>query len=159
MSDGFGGLVRRPRLNDRTGAKITQAKPQAATAQKQLTQAEWAARRSRRSEHLLEALKQIDVAPSIGAQREIVEWLREVYEKRGGGTLVGLFGHCYLGHPYIDHAFDMSGAIMRHYTPGEAVPLVYVGARPFAVSDAYSYIEIYADGQIVPIRPDGTPAI
>jgi hypothetical protein len=158
MSDQFGGLIRRPKLSDRTGAKVSTSRPQEMTAQKQLTPAEWKARRSRRSEQMMDALRQIDVAPNVQAQREIIDWLKDVYAQRGGGILVGLFGHCYLGPPYVDHAFDLTGAIREHYTASDTVPTMYQSARSLAVSDAYAFIEIYADGHVVPIRPDGTPA-
>jgi hypothetical protein len=117
------------------------------------------ARALKRSADMLEALHQIDVATSPQAVAEIAAWLDEVYAARRGGDLVGVLGHCYLGHPYIDHALSMSGEhILEHYTPGDAVPSIYQSARSLAVSDAYAYIEIYADGQIIPVRPDGTPA-
>ena len=106
----------------------------------------------------MDALRQIDVAPNVQAQREIIDWLKDVYAQRGGGILVGLFGHCYLGPPYVDHAFDLTGAIREHYTASDTVPTMYQSARSLAVSDAYAFIEIYADGHVVPIRPDGTPA-
>ena len=108
--------------------------------------------------HENDALRQIDVAPNVQAQREIIDWLKDVYAQRGGGILVGLFGHCYLGPPYVDHAFDLTGAIREHYTASDTVPTMYQSARSLAVSDAYAFIEIYADGHVVPIRPDGTPA-
>jgi hypothetical protein len=112
-----------------------------------------------RSEDMLEALHQIDVATSEQASAEIAEWLDTVYAARGGGPLVGIFGHCYLGHPFIDHALSLQADhIVAHYRPFDALPPVYQGARPLAASTAYAYIEIYADGQIIPIRPDGTPA-
>ena len=58
----------------------------------------------------------------------------------------------------VDHAFDLTGAIREHYTASDTVPTMYQSARSLAVSDAYAFIEIYADGHVVPIRPDGTPA-
>lgn len=159
MSQSNDGILRprRHKLGDRTAHQQTALPPQ--TVPRQLTQAEWAARRTARTPAMVEALQQIDVAPTEQARREIIEWLVGVYEARGGGALVGLFGHCYLGAPFVDHAFDLTGTIREHYTAADSVPPMYTGARPFAMSDAYAYIEIYADGQIIPVRPDGSPAI
>ncbi len=151
---------RRRMLGDRSRAGQTMAPSQTVVSQgAQLSQAERMARKSIRSPELVEALRHLDAAPSAIAQQEIIDWLRQAYDARGGGPLVGLFGHCYLGAPYIDHAFDLTGAIREHYTPSHAVPPMYVAARPFAVSEAYAYIEIYADGQVIPVRPDGSPAV
>ncbi len=161
MDDGRGGLLRprRRMLNDRTRAAETLAPQRVLPQTPVLTPAERSARGLRRTADMVEALRQLDLAPSPQAQREIVEWLRSVHEARGGGILLGLFGHCYLGHPYVDHAFDMSGQIMQHYTAADHVPPLYTTARPFAVSEAYAYIEIYSDGQVVPVRPDGSPVL
>ncbi|WP_309131204.1 hypothetical protein [Brevibacterium sp.] len=156
MIDGQHGEVLRARRR-MLSSTLTSASAPAQTAE--VNRARWTARRARRDADLLEAVRTVDVAPSQEAQRQIVEWLRESYEARGVGVLVGLFGHCHLGTPFIDHAFDLSGQIMEHFTPADAVPVLYQQARPYAMSDAYSYIEIYADGQIVPIRPDGSAVV
>lgn len=127
-----------------------------------------AARMVRRSGDILQAMREIDASPTPAMLREIADWIQQVYEARGGGTLVGLFGHCYLGHPYIDHSLGtgageqssvMGHGIIEHFRPGDTVPAIYAAARPLAVSEAYAMIEIYSDGQVVPIRHDGTPAI
>lgn len=127
-----------------------------------------AARLTRRHDDLMQAMRQIDAAPTPEMLREISDWIRDAYEARGGGTLVGLFGHCYLGHPYVDHSLgtgagDHGGilghGIIEHFQPSDAVPSIYRGARSLAASESYAMIEIYSDGQIVPIRHDGTPAV
>lgn len=160
MADNHDGVLRHRRrmLGDRDLTRSAVPTQRVASQTAQLTNAQRMARKAKRSADLLRALQQLDTAPSPQAQQEIVDWLQQVYEARGGGPLIGLFGHCYLGHPYVDHAFDLSGgAIREHYAADAPVPAIYAGARPFARSDAYRYIEIYADGQIIPIRPDGSP--
>jgi hypothetical protein len=159
MSGEFGdGVLRRPRkafgapINSTASVHAQRIEAQSTT----VTPGQRKARSVRRSPEILEALRKIDTAPSPQAAAEIREWLQEVYDARGGGILLGLFGHCYLGPPHIDHVFDLAGQIIEHYTPAQTVPAVYLPARPFAVSEAYDYIEIYADGQIVPVRPDGS---
>lgn len=159
MSDDHGGGLLRPRrrmLNDLSSVASTGQAQRVGGQTTTVTPAERRARSIRRSAELLQAVRGIDTATTPQAQAEIRAWLLEVYESRGGGMLLGLFSHCYLGAPYIDHVLDFGGEIVDHYTPSQQVPPIYVPARPYAMSEAYDYIEIYADGQIVPIRPDGT---
>ena len=59
----------------------------------------------------------------------------------------------------LDTRFPGGHGIIEHFRPGDTVPAIYAAARPLAVSEAYAMIEIYSDGQVVPIRHDGTPAI
>lgn len=159
MPDTAGGFLRRPKLNDRPQARINADGPAPMVVTgPPVDRAQRAARSARRSADILESLHRLDTAPSPQAQREIIAWLDEVYASRQGGTLLGLFGHCYLGAPYVDHAFSMTGDILDHYTPDSPVPHIYQAARPFAISTAYAFIEIYSDGQIIPVRPDGTGA-
>ncbi|QGF23378.1 hypothetical protein [Raineyella fluvialis] len=116
-------------------------------------------REQRRSAELLEAIAQIDTITDPVTQAELAGWIQERYEERGGGTLIGLFGHCYLGHPYVDHRMDVAGNITQHFKMADAVPGPFAAARPLARSSAYLFIEIYDDGQVVPVRPDGSSAI
>lgn len=123
------------------------------------TRWELAARKGARSSAILQAVQKIDTAPSPAAQAEIVRWLTEAYETRGAGVLLGLFGHCYLGHPHVDHMIALDGSILTHYTAAQSVPPPFLPARPLATSTAYAYIEVYADGSVIPVRPDGTPVL
>lgn len=116
-------------------------------------------RRAARSRQILDAVTAIDATLDATAQRELTEWIRGAYEERGGGVLVGLFGRCYLGHPFVDHRMAMTGSILQHFHHDEPVPAPYAGARPLARSDAYMFIEVYEDGQLVPVRADGTSAV
>lgn len=159
MTDQSHGGVLRPRrrvLSDLTSASSPAARSRVAHQTTTVSPAERRARGIRRSAEVVEAVRKIDTAPTPQAQAEIREWLQQAYAERGGGVLIGLFGHCYLGAPYVDHALDFSGQILDHYTPSQSVPPIYVPARPFAISEAYAYIEIYADGQVIPVRPDGS---
>ena len=113
----------------------------------------------RRSAELMRAITQVDVTTDPAARNELLKWINDVYEDRGGGVLLGLFSHCYLGHPFIDHRLDLGGRILTHFTAADAVPPGFEAARPLARSTAYSFIEVYGDGQVVPIRQDGSSAI
>jgi len=92
------------------------------------------------------------------SRREILSWLEELYAARDCGTLLGLFGMCYLGEPYVDHLMDIAGTIITHYKPSDLVPSPFDRARPLARSRAYLFIEVYSDGTVVPIRADGSSA-
>lgn len=157
MTDSGGILGRRKRLGDKKGIDLstptTTAKP--AAVDPKLA----AKRRFTRPHELREALQQLDATTNPVARKEIADWIQEVYEAYGSSDVVGLFGHCYLGDGHIDHAFSFTGDIIAHYYPNDQVPPMYQGARPLARTDQYAYIEIYADGMIVPVRPDGTAAI
>jgi len=114
------------------------------------------ARGLRRSEELMKAIGTLDAQPSAEAAAAVMRWIREEYDARGGGMLAGLFGRCYLGAPYVDHVMTLSGEICEHYTSADAVPAMYGAARALAANPAYQYVEVYTDGAVVPIRPDGS---
>lgn len=117
------------------------------------------ARRVPRSRDILQAVVDIDVATDPLTRKQLTEWLKETYDLRGGGQLVGLFAKCHLGDPYVDHRLALIGDILDHYAPTDTVPEPYAKARAFARNDAYLYIEIYADGAVVPVRPNGDIAL
>jgi hypothetical protein len=146
----------RRRLGDR-GA--LQPAPPTTTAAPLVDPAITRARRFIRSADLREAVRQVDTAPSAVAQAEIVEWIQQAYAQQGVGVLVGMFSHCYLGAPYVDHVLTLAGSIVQHYQSSDAVPVEYLPARPLAISEQYAFIEIYADGTVIPIRHDGSAAI
>ncbi len=117
-------------------------------------------RRVIRSEDLVKAVQSLDTTTDPQMLQAIMQWINEEYESRQVGRLVGLFGRCYLGDPYIDHRFDMSGnMILEHFERSQEPPPAFQPARPFARSDAYVYIEVYDDGTVVPIRADGRPVL
>ena len=70
---------------------------------------------------------------------------------------VGLFAKYWLGEPYLDHILTFSGDIVRHFKHNELVPPEFAMARPLARNDAYAFIEVYSDGAVIPVRPDGNP--
>jgi len=157
MSDftGSKNTVRR-RLGDRQAVQTT---PQKTVTAAPIDPALMLARRFTRSADLMDAVQQVDTAPSAVAQSEIVQWIEQVYAYQGTGILVGMFSHCYLGAPYVDHVLTLAGSIVQHYTSSDAVPVEYQAARPLAISEQYAFIEIYADGIVIPIRHDGTAAL
>lgn len=112
-----------------------------------------------RSAELLGAVTKMDVHSDERFRREAMAWIQSAYDQRGGGPLLGLFSRCYLGAPYVDHVMSPSGAILQHFAPSQSVPPGFEPARPLVRSGAYAYIEVYADGEVVPIREDGTSGV
>jgi hypothetical protein len=108
-----------------------------------------------RTKELLEAIARLDTEPNALAVQQIMEWIRAQYKERAGGQLLGLFSRCYLGPPFVDHAMTLTGYICEHYGPRDDVPLAYGAARALAANQAYEYVEVYSDGSVVPVRPNG----
>ncbi len=109
----------------------------------------------RRAE-LLQVLTQVDASVDQVAQAQIMQWIREEYDARQGGQVIGMFAKCYLGPPNVDHKLDMFGSILQHFSPSEDPGYPYSQARGLVRSGSYAFIEIYSDGKIVPILSDGT---
>lgn len=113
-----------------------------------------------RSEDLVRAVQSLDTTTDPQMLEAIKKLIADDYESRQGGRLVGLFGKCYLGEPFIDHRFDLSGSmILEHFTRDQEPPPPFIPARPFARSEAYAYIEVYDDGCVIPIRGNGKPVL
>ena len=115
-------------------------------------------RRVVRDEQLLAAIQRLDTTTSPAMVDALMRWIHDEYERRQGGKLLGLFGRCYLGPPYVDHRMDLDGGfILEHFTRAQSPPLPFRQARPLARSSAYIYVEVYDDGALIPIRTDGRP--
>lgn len=114
-------------------------------------------RMKRRSSELRLAIGKLDTSLDPRANAEIMNLIRNDFDARQGGALIGLFARCYLGPPYIDHKLDIYGNICQHYVASETVEFPYHHARALVRSDAYAFVELYSDGSIVPVRDDGEP--
>ena len=117
-------------------------------------------RRVSRAPELLEAVQRLDTSTDPATALAIMKWISEEYESRQGGILLGLFGKCYLGGDFVDHRMDLAGGyILEHFTHAQTPPMPFQAARPYARSSAYAFVEVYDDGAIVPVRPDGRPVV
>jgi hypothetical protein len=117
-------------------------------------------RKAARSPELIEAVQRLDTTSDPTTAQAIMKWIEEEYERRQGGTLVGLFSRCYLGAPYVDHRLDLSGRhILEHFTSEDSPPVPFQEARPFARNSAYIFVEVYDDGTVVPVRTNGHPVV
>lgn len=151
-------LIRRPTEHRTTAAPTTfRIAPQ--TVAREATVSPYAARQRReaRQKELVDAVLQLDTKTDERARRELMDFVGSLYDAGGGGVPIGLFGKCYLGGSYLDHIVDFSGDIVEHFTHLQKVPDEYAAARPLARNDAYVFIEVYSDGQVIPIRADGSP--
>lgn len=116
--------------------------------------------RKPRGAALLDAVRQLDSGLDEAAGKALAEQISALYAKDFGGSVpIGLLGTCYLGAPYVDHRLNLIEQIVEHYTPGSAVPDPYAAARPLVRTGAYAYVEVYSDGQVVPVLPDGTAVV
>jgi hypothetical protein len=113
-------------------------------------------RRARAAE-LLNAVSQLDAVVDDQVRRQVAEWIAGHYANEYGGTIpLGFLATCRLGPPYVDHRLSLLESILEHYSPSSAVPAPFSEARSLVRSGAYLYVEIYSDGQLVPVRIDGT---
>lgn len=113
-------------------------------------------RRMARSEQILEAVSNLDRTQDPAYRQELMNWIEQAYSERMGGKLVALFARCFLGHPYRDHHLSLTKNVVEHYTHYEDVPPIFREARNLALSPRYAFIEVYSDGETVPVEVDGT---
>lgn len=130
---------------------------QASLQNSRTTEFELQNRRKIRSQEIMQAVHNIDHTQDDAYRVQLIQWLEQAYADQMGGVLVGLFSRCYLGAPYIDHRLSLAGNIIEHYCHDQTPPPPYDRARPFIRSGAYEFVEIYSDGEVVPISPNGTP--
>lgn len=116
-------------------------------------------RKKPRSKALLQAIQSLDTSTDTAVSRDLVDQIAAEYAERNGGLILGLFSKCHLGPPFVDHRLSLGETILEHYRRDDLVPEPFSKARNLAQSGMYSYIEVYSDGEIVPVRPDGTCVI
>ncbi|MBD9727449.1 hypothetical protein PV755_27690 [Streptomyces caniscabiei] len=109
-----------------------------------------------RTPELLGRLRRLDAAVDDASVRDIAAWLHEEYVVRGALVPVGFVAPCLLGAPYVDHRLGLDGRILGHCAAHDVMPPPFDGARMLARSDAYAFVEVYADGLVLPVLPDGT---
>ena len=113
-------------------------------------------RREPRSGELLQAVRNLDLTQDVAYRAELATWIEDAYTERMGGVLLGLFARCHLGPPYVDHRLTVVGHILEHYRPTDIVPPPFDAARTLAQSPVYEYVEVYSDGDIIPVLADGS---
>ncbi|WP_045560391.1 hypothetical protein [Streptomyces sp. FxanaA7] len=109
-----------------------------------------------RTPELCGRLRRLDAAVDDASVRDIAAWLHEEYVVRGAPVPVGFVAPCLLGAPYVDHRLGLDGRILGHCAAHDVMPPPFDGARMLARSDAYAFVEVYADGLVLPVLPDGT---
>lgn len=114
--------------------------------------------RKSRGAALLESVARLDATLDDASRRQLAEQIAAGYVNDHGGALpLGFLAVCRLGPPYVDHRLSLLESILEHYGPTDHVPPLFADARPLVRSGAYLYVEIYSDGQLVPVRLDGSP--
>ncbi|ULR48855.1 hypothetical protein [Streptomyces deccanensis] len=109
-----------------------------------------------RTSELLGRLRRLDAAVDDASVRDIADWLHEQYVGRGAPVPVGFVAACLLGSPYVDHRLGLDGRIQEHCAAHDVMPPPFDAARMLARSGAYAFIEVYADGLVLPVLPDGS---
>ena len=109
-----------------------------------------------RSAALLAAVRRLDAAVDAAASRELSEWIRAEYENELGDLPLGFVAVCYLGPPRIDHRLDLLHSIVEHYAPTDPMPDPFQKSRMMVRTGSYELVEIYASGQVIAVRADGT---
>ncbi|WP_273353633.1 hypothetical protein [Corynebacterium resistens] len=115
-------------------------------------------RQRNRPEQLIEVLRELDHSQNPVHVARAIEEIRQLYRELMVGDLVGLFGRCYLGNPFIDHQVSITGGVLQHFSPNDEVPFPFSVARGVLKSTtAYEYVEVYSDGSLVPLYPTSEP--
>jgi hypothetical protein len=113
--------------------------------------------RRARTAALRNVVAQMDAAVDEQTRRQLAEVIAGHYNIDYGGAIpLGFMAVCHLGPPYVDHRLSLLDTILEHYGPADAVPSPFGEARPLVRSGAYLYVEIYSDGQLIPVRGDGS---
>ncbi|HEV2638112.1 MAG TPA: hypothetical protein VGX23_23385 [Actinocrinis sp.] len=113
--------------------------------------------RKARTQVLADTVARLDAAVDEQTRRQLAEWIAGHYAVEYGGAIpLGFLATCYLGPPYVDHRLSLLETIVEHYGPSDPVPEPFAQARSLVRSGAYRYVEIYSDGQLVPVLKDGS---
>lgn len=108
---------------------------------------------------LFEAIRRLDTVLDAADRRALADWIRSEYEREYhfDDVPLGFVSACYLGPPYVDHRLDLTASIVDHFAPGQAMPPPFDNARSWVRSGAYEFVEVYLSGNVIAVRPDGTP--
>jgi hypothetical protein len=112
---------------------------------------------------LFEATRRLDLDLDATERRQLADWIRAEYQREFNDVPLGFIGVCYLGPPLVDHRLDLLHSIVDHYAPAQVMPDPYQQARMLVRGNAhgahgaYEFVEVYANGRLIPVRPDGTP--
>jgi hypothetical protein len=114
--------------------------------------------RKTRGVEIVDAVARMDVVIDDAVRRQLADRIAASYVNEHGGAFpLGFLATCHLGPPFVDHRLSLLESIVEHYGPSDKVPPLFEAARPLVRSGAYLFVEIYSDGQLVPVRLDGTP--
>jgi hypothetical protein len=105
---------------------------------------------------IFEAIHRLDGKLDESSRNELSDWIRAEYEREFSDFPLGLVAVCFLGPPYVDHRMDLLRSILDHFSAADRMPEPFEQARMLARVGAYEFIEVYATGRLVPVRPDGT---
>ena len=114
-----------------------------------------------RSAELIAAIHQIDASIDDAVNRDLADWIRDEYQQQFGSDDIplGFVAVCYLGPPRVEHQLNLMHRITGHFSAAQPMPQPFQQCRMLVRSGSYEYVEVYASGQTIPIRADGTPVL
>ncbi|MDQ8030591.1 MAG: hypothetical protein REJ50_01135 [Bordetella sp.] len=118
--------------------------------------------RQKRSGAYVTAMTQLDAGGHVhspAATQAFMDTLRaEFPDVQVDAWPLGIIAKCFLGEPHEVHTLDCTGAIIRHFKRGEALPDGMSRARSLAASGHYAFIEVFTD-KLIAVSPSGETAI
>lgn len=115
-------------------------------------------RKKMRHSGLLLAVLRLDTEMDAAGRRELADWITEQYRTEFDAVPVGFVSQCHLGAPYVDHRLDLIGSIVEHYSASQQMPPLFESARMLARTGRYEFVEVFLNGEVVPVNSDGSTA-
>lgn len=110
----------------------------------------------RRHAGLFEAIGRLDARMDTASRAELAAWIAEQYRTDYEAVPLGFVAVCLLGPPFVDHRLDLAGTIVEHYAPHDVMPGPFEPARSLARSGSCAFVEVFANGELLPIAHDGS---
>jgi len=130
-----------------------------AGARSNLTSTPFKQIRKPRTSGIFTAVHRLDVGLDQRQREELARWISTEYTSEFGAVPLGFVAQCHLGPPYVDHVLDLFSSIVEHYSAADTMPDPFGAARMLARIGDYAFVEVYADGKLCPVRPDGTAVV
>jgi hypothetical protein len=112
--------------------------------------------RKPRHSGIFEAIHRLDAPLDPTARAALARWIRDEYDTEFGDVPVGFVAQCYLGRPLVDHRLYLFQSIVEHYAAADPMPEPFAQARMLVRTHAYDFVEVYVDGELRPVFPDGS---
>lgn len=115
-------------------------------------------RKKPRHSGLFQAILRLDSTMDAAARSELAEWITAQYRSEFDAVPLGFVSQCFLGSPFVDHRLDLIGSIVEHYSASQQMPPLFESARMLARTGRYEFVEVFLNGEVVPVSSDGSTA-